>query len=385
RDLRGRPRRRPRPGAAADDGRARQAPGEPLGASPRRPALQVARGGGDAGFDRREGNCQAGRAAARRRRLPQPAEGWHAAAGRSDRDLWADRRAPARPRAHPRRAELDDALQHLQSRRSAADADRQSGPRLARRRARSAALRRALFRRRRDRRPRLLDQRQGPGRQREEVAPDREGACRLRRRPQDAAGTSVLSVSSMTGFARAEGSAGAWSWAVEARSVNGRNLEVRFRGPPGFDGLDRIAREAAQARFQRGQLNISLQARRAEDVAAARINREQLDRYLALSADLVAQGKAQPATADGLLALRGVVEAADEVEDPQARAAVEAAMAESVTSALDALKDARLNEGAALGPVLAGLVDQIAALAAEAEREAAGQAAAIKDRFAKRL
>ena len=195
----------------------------------------------------------------------------------------------------------------------------------------------------------------------------------------------MLSVSSMTGFARAEGSAGAWSWAVEARSVNGRNLEVRFRGPPGFDGLDRIAREAAQARFQRGQLNISLQARRAEDVAAARINREQLDRYLALSADLVAQGKAQPATADGLLALRGVVEAADEVEDPQARAAVEAAMAESVTSALDALKDARLNEGAALGPVLAGLVDQIAALAAEAEREAAGQAAAIKDRFAKRL
>jgi uncharacterized protein YicC (UPF0701 family) len=51
----------------------------------------------------------------------------------------------------------------------------------------------------------------------------------------------------MTGFGRAEGALGAWSWAVEARSVNGRNLEVRFRGPPGFDGLERAGPEGAQA------------------------------------------------------------------------------------------------------------------------------------------
>ena len=51
----------------------------------------------------------------------------------------------------------------------------------------------------------------------------------------------------MTGFGRAEGALGAWSWAVEARSVNGRNLEVRFRGPPGFEGLERTARDGAQS------------------------------------------------------------------------------------------------------------------------------------------
>ena len=65
-----------------------------------------------------------------------------------------------------------------------------------------------------------------------------------------------MSLSGMTGFGRAEGSLGAWSWAVEARSVNGRNLEVRFRGPPGFEGLERAARDGAQARFQRGQLTV---------------------------------------------------------------------------------------------------------------------------------
>ena len=43
------------------------------------------------------------------------------------------------------------------------------------------------------------------------------------------------------GFGRADGASQGWSWTVEARSVNGRNLEVRFRGPPGFEGLERAA------------------------------------------------------------------------------------------------------------------------------------------------
>ena len=196
----------------------------------------------------------------------------------------------------------------------------------------------------------------------------------------------MLKLSSMTGFARAEGASGAWSWAVEARSVNGRNLEVRFRGPPGFDGLERIAREAGQARFQRGQVNVSITARRAETAGAVRINREVLERYLALADELTGKGHALTPSADGLLGLRGVLEVGEaEEEAPEARAAAEAAMARSVAEALDGLKTSRLAEGAALGSVLSGLVDQIAALCGEAEGEAAGQGPAIRDKFAKRL
>jgi uncharacterized protein (TIGR00255 family) len=195
----------------------------------------------------------------------------------------------------------------------------------------------------------------------------------------------VLKLSSMTGFGRADGALGDWSWAVEARSVNGRGLEVRFRGPPGFDGLERLAREAAQARFQRGQLNVSLQARRAAGPGAAKINQELLQRYLDLSAELVAEGHATTPTADGLLSLRGVVEIGEDEEAPEARAAVEAAIAESITAAMEGLKVSRLAEGAALGKVLAGLVDQVEALSGEAEAEAAAQGPTIRDRFAKRL
>ncbi|MGH6967269.1 MAG: YicC/YloC family endoribonuclease [Phenylobacterium sp.] len=194
-----------------------------------------------------------------------------------------------------------------------------------------------------------------------------------------------MNLSGMTGFGRAEGALGAWSWAVEARSVNGRNLEVRFRGPPGFEGLERAAREGAQARFQRGQLTVGVQAKRAEGAGAVRLNLEQLERYLAAGAPYVASGQAGPPALDGLLSLKGVIEAADAVEDPDAQAALEAAMAASIAAALDELAAARTEEGRALLGVLGPLVDHIGTLTSKSAALAQGQPAIIKARFEKRL
>jgi uncharacterized protein (TIGR00255 family) len=194
-----------------------------------------------------------------------------------------------------------------------------------------------------------------------------------------------MAISGMTGFARVEGAEGPWSWAVEARSVNGRNLDVRFRGPAGFEALERVARETAQARFARGQLTLTLSSRRAEPAQTVRVNPDLLARYVELASALVREGAATAPSADGLMALRGVVETAEDEETPEARAAFEAAMAASIVAALDALLAARLAEGAALAPVLAGLVDRIEALVQAAETEATAQTAAIRDRFARRM
>ncbi len=194
-----------------------------------------------------------------------------------------------------------------------------------------------------------------------------------------------MTISGMTGFGRAEGALGAWSWAVEARSVNGRNLEIRFRGPPGFEGLERAAREGAQSRFQRGQLTVGVQAKRADEAGGVRVNVEQLERYLKAGGPYVATGMVQPPTLDGLLALRGVIEAADAAEDPDAQAALEAAMAASIGVALDGLAAGRAEEGRALEGVLAGLVAQIGDLTGKASALAGGQPAIIKARFEKRM
>lgn len=193
-----------------------------------------------------------------------------------------------------------------------------------------------------------------------------------------------MTISGMTGFAREDGAHGDWSWTVEARSVNGRGLDVKFRGPPGFDSLERATRDTAQGHFQRGQVNVAVQARRTEAAGVARVNHAALDHYLAAAKAYVDDGQASPPALDGLLALPGVL-GGDAAEDAADNEPVEAAILASLRQALHGLKIARDEEGAALAPVLAGLVDRIEALTAQGEAEAAAQAAHVRERFEKRM
>jgi uncharacterized protein (TIGR00255 family) len=193
-----------------------------------------------------------------------------------------------------------------------------------------------------------------------------------------------MTISGMTGFAREDGAHGDWTWTIEARSVNGRGLDVKFRGPQGFDGLERAARDAAQSHFQRGQVNVTVQARRVEAAGVARINHEALDYYLSAAKAYVDQGRAGPPALDGLLALPGVL-GGEAPEEAASNEPVEAAIAAGLRQALGGLKAARDEEGAALAPVLAGLVDRIETLTIQAEGEAAAQTAHVRERFEKRL
>ncbi len=192
-------------------------------------------------------------------------------------------------------------------------------------------------------------------------------------------------LSGMTGFGRADGALDGWTWSVEARSVNGRNLDVRFRGPNGFDNLERLAKAAGQARLSRGQVTIGIQARRAPgDASTLKVNEAVLARYLQLANQLAEEG-ATPPSADGLLALRGVLDIDDEAEDPEARAPIEAAMAATVEQALDALKLSREREGAQLRPVIEDFVSRIESLVGTAGTGAATQTEAVRERFARRM
>lgn len=195
----------------------------------------------------------------------------------------------------------------------------------------------------------------------------------------------MSAISGMTGFGRADGALDGWTWTVEARSVNGRSLEVRYRGPGGFENLERLTKTAAQARLNRGQVTLGVQAKRAEgSEPAPRVNEAVLATYLKLANQLAEEG-AVPPSADGLLSLRGVIEVAEEVEDPEAHAAVEAAIAVTIEQALEALKLSRQREGEQLTPVIHDFVGTIEALVARAELEASSQTEAIRERFTRRI
>jgi uncharacterized protein (TIGR00255 family) len=193
-------------------------------------------------------------------------------------------------------------------------------------------------------------------------------------------------ISGMTGFGRSEGVVGDIAWVWEARSVNGRNLDVKFRTPPGMDSLEPRIREACAKRFKRGSIQVSLSAKKESQVSAPqlRINPEVLAFYLHEGQPLVAAGTVSKPSWDGLLALRGVVETAEVVEAEDVKAARDAAFAAGLEVALDALQEARRTEGRALFKLFTDIFDKIEAVAQTAAAAAEDQVFAIRDRVQKR-
>lgn len=191
-----------------------------------------------------------------------------------------------------------------------------------------------------------------------------------------------MGLQSMTGFGRAAadhaGSAIAW----EVKSVNGKALEARLRLPAGFERLEQPVRQAIQKRFSRGNVQAALTLARPVLSVQPVVNEEFLKDLARLAQRLQEQYGAAPATADGLLALRGVLETPDGEEDEDARAALDAAILAALGTALDALETARRDEGAALGALLAGHIDAIEGLTLRAEADPSRQPETLRARLA---
>ena len=190
----------------------------------------------------------------------------------------------------------------------------------------------------------------------------------------------------MTGFGRAEGQAGDVAWAWEARSVNGRNLDVKFKLPPGYEAFETKIREGCAKRFKRGSIQISLATKRDTTTIGPmiRVNQDMIEFYLSEGQALIEQGKVGRPSLDGLLQLRGVLETADFVEPDEVKAARESALTVGLDSALDALLAARHREGEGLFALFETLLTRIETVTAQAEAAAEAQVVAIRDRVQKR-
>ena len=185
----------------------------------------------------------------------------------------------------------------------------------------------------------------------------------------------------MTGFARSEGQADAYVWTWEVKSVNGRGLDVRCRLPAGMEALEPAVRARVAERLVRGHVVAHLQVSRGGGEATIRVNRPLLDQLCDLAKQLESEAGLAPARADGLLAVRGVIEAVAPEETAAEREHRVAAMIASLVAALDELAAARRQEGRHLAEALMAQLDEIARLAAAAEACAAAQPQAIRARL----
>ncbi len=198
-----------------------------------------------------------------------------------------------------------------------------------------------------------------------------------------------MAMASMTGFARVDGGDGPVSWTWEARSVNGRSLDVRVRLAQALaatpDAWDALARDAMKARLSRGSVQVSVHVRRAAEETGLRLNRARLRAFAAEAARLTRLGLAAPARADGLLALRGVLEAAGDPDAGGLTETARAALRADLATLAERLAAACVAEGAALTGALERVLAQIEALHGEATAAAADVPAALRARLHARL
>jgi uncharacterized protein (TIGR00255 family) len=194
-----------------------------------------------------------------------------------------------------------------------------------------------------------------------------------------------MALSSMTGFARAHGTAGAYAWAWELKSVNAKGLDLRLRLPSGFDAVELPARTRAAEVLSRGTVYGTLTIDRQGAAPVVRVNEPVLNAVLATMKSLAGRVDADPPRLDGILTMKGVIEVQEEDEREEDKRAAEVAVIAGFGETITELAAMRLREGEALRQVLSQRVREIAAFAARAEALPGRKAEAIKARIAEQI
>ena len=195
-----------------------------------------------------------------------------------------------------------------------------------------------------------------------------------------------MPLTSMTGFADARGLHGTLRWRWETKSVNGRGLDLRFRAPLGYEGLESGARTLASERFKRGSLQIVLTAAADDAGRGFRVDPVALAEAVRLAKRVADETGLEPARVDGILALKGVVAQEENAAlNDEARMARDAAMLESLAGAYDLLTRARSNEGAKLEAIILRQIGEIERLTIEARALALQQPFILRERMMAQL
>jgi uncharacterized protein (TIGR00255 family) len=194
-----------------------------------------------------------------------------------------------------------------------------------------------------------------------------------------------MTLTSMTGFARADGALGATSWTWEVRSVNGRGLDVRLRLPPGLEGLETGVRAAVAKRLTRGSLSLTLNIKRSDGATELRVNEAALDQVLTAVEGIRARLNAPPPRAEALLGIKGVMEVVEREEsETEARARSEAILA-TLAATLEDLARTRSAEGDRLTAVITEQLEAMARLVGRIETAPSRSPAAIRQRLQEQI
>jgi len=171
-------------------------------------------------------------------------------------------------------------------------------------------------------------------------------------------------IHSMTAFATRQGGHAAHGWSWDLRGVNGKGLDLRLRVPDWIEGLEAGLRARLTTALGRGNVTVSLRVQSATEGTSVGLQSAALDAVLDAMAEAEARAMARgitlaPANAADVLALRGVLDVAVPESDT---AVLGRAILDDFEPLLESFIAMRASEGAALGEVLGGHLDEIARL-----------------------
>ena len=185
----------------------------------------------------------------------------------------------------------------------------------------------------------------------------------------------------MTGFARSSGGHALWRWTWELKAVNSKGLDLRLRVPQPFDRIESEVRAKIAARLTRGACYATLTTQREEAAPDVRINEAVLAKLVAALERIAPSPSLKPASLDGLLGVRGVVDVHETTEDEGALTEAAAAILKSLDAAIGEMVVMRAREGGALSAILAQRLDRISELTQSAEDCPGRKPEAVKARL----
>ena len=194
-----------------------------------------------------------------------------------------------------------------------------------------------------------------------------------------------MTVNSMTGFARSQGTLEDLTWHWELRSVNGRGLDIRLRFPPGYEALEQPARKTLSSAFARGNVSANLTARRTTNDVEIQLNEHVLHQVLAAVEKIRALTNAPAPTAEGLINTKGVLDILDKTESTDRQDVKQNELLSGLDHAITELKAMRGSEGQQLHKIIQKQLDEIDQNAKAIKQAASNQPEKVAKRFKQQI
>lgn len=190
-----------------------------------------------------------------------------------------------------------------------------------------------------------------------------------------------MTLKSMTGFARQEGTYANASWFWELKSVNGKGLDIRARIPSFLSELDIEAKKIIQSKLARGSVFVNLSIEIDQTEEQLNVHEGRLLQLIDLAVKYQDVKGVIPPSLDGLLGLKGVMDIASSEMTEDEKLNLITALKESLKEGLAKLIAAREDEGQRMQRVLMNQLSAIKALVQDAVVASGDRLAAMKTRF----